>query len=113
MAEASTPPKQSVALPHQGDHDRAAMLSVRADGTFDQHNPEFITSPEFAVAATKRQFAQQATSSVDIAERGAGTDEVEVAEDPAIKALKEKHDAASKSAESAAESAVKALNPKA
>jgi hypothetical protein len=111
MAQANqTPEKANAALPHQGDHDRVAMLSLKVDGTADQHNPEFIGDKEFALQATRRQFAEQAVSAVDVAERGASTGSADVAEDPAVKALKEKHDSAAESAEKAAEKAVESLS---
>jgi hypothetical protein len=53
-------------LPGAGDHDRVAMLSVRNDGTLDQHAPELIGDPALAQAATRRQFAEQAVSAVDV-----------------------------------------------
>lgn len=59
-------------LPSAGDHDRVAMLSVRNDGTVDQHVPEIIIDPDVARAATAQQFAEQAVSAVD-AERAAAT----------------------------------------
>jgi hypothetical protein len=52
-----------------GAHDRVAMLSLRADGTPDQTNPEIIGDKDAAVAAAKVQFAQQAVSAVDEAKR--------------------------------------------
>ena len=129
MAEASTTPKQTAPLPHKGDHDRVAMLSVKADGTFDQHNPEILGDVEFATAATKRQFAQQAASVVGTEERGvvAGADSVTIVgkpegepdefvplladADPSVEDVRKKQEAASKAAEAAAEKAVKALHP--
>jgi hypothetical protein len=100
----------NTAVPH-GDHDRVAMLSLRADGTPDQHDPEIIGDREFALAATKRQFTEQAVSAVDQRERGitSGDGGEPVAQDPEIAALQEKHEAAEKSADSAAESTVSAL----
>lgn len=95
-----------------GDHDRVVMLSLRADGTPDQHNPEIIGDKEFALEATREQFKQQAVSAVDQAERGvsSGAGGAEpVAQDPAIAALQDKHEAAEKAAVSAAESTVGAL----
>lgn len=47
------------------DHDRVAMLSVKADGTLDQTDPELIGDKDAARAATEKQFAQQAVSVVD------------------------------------------------
>ena len=99
----------NTALQH-GDHDRVSMLSLKADGTPDQLNPEIIGDKEFAIEATKRQFTEQAVSAVDQAERGVSSDDAETVEqDPSIKDLTEKHDAAAKAAEGAAESAVGAL----
>jgi hypothetical protein len=86
------------------------MLSLNADGTANQHNPEVIGDKAAALAAAKEQFVQQAVSAVDVEERGAGTGPVELGEqDPSIAALKEKHDAAAKSGEAAAEKAVGSL----
>ena len=56
----------NTAVPHQGDHDRVQMLSLRADGTPDQHNPEIIGDPEHAKALAREQFAQQAVSAADV-----------------------------------------------
>ena len=109
MVEAKGPDKANP-VPHEGDHDRVVMLSLKADGTTDQHNPEIIGDKDFALGAAKRQFAEQAVSAVDVAERGASTGEAEVAEDPAIAALKKKEDAAQKTGESAAESAINSLH---
>lgn len=53
------------ALPAGGDHDRVAMLSVRADGSADQYDPEFVIGEDAAKAATRRQFAEQAVSAAD------------------------------------------------
>ena len=53
----------------EGTQDRVAMLSLKSDGTPDQTNPVVIGDKEAAVAAAKRQFAEQAVSSVDEAER--------------------------------------------
>lgn len=84
----------NTAVPNQGDHDRVAMLSLRADGSHDQHNPEIIGDKEYATAAARRQFAEQAVSAQDFernaakvaAEGAAGT----VKQDPSIaKAIKD------------------------
>ena len=97
-------------VPHAGDHDRVQMLSLRADGVPDQHNPELIGDPEVTLAATKVQFAEQAVSAVDVAERGVSTvGGEEVSQDPGIEKLTEQHVKAAQSAGTAAESAVKAL----
>jgi hypothetical protein len=100
----------NTAVPH-GDHDRVAMLSLRADGTPDQHDPEIIGDREFALAATKRQFTEQAVSAVDQRERGitSGDGGEPVAQDPEIARLKAAHDAVTAQAEVAAESTVNAL----
>jgi phosphotransacetylase len=52
MAEVSTPatkrPARATAktAARHGERDRVAMLSLRADGTPDQRDPEVITSPD-------------------------------------------------------------------
>lgn len=104
----------NTAVPQHGDRDRVAMLSLKADGTPDQHNPEIIGEREFALDATKEQFKQQAVSAVDQEKRaelfGTGTADVEQLEqDPKIAELKDAHESAEKAAESAAESTVGAL----
>jgi hypothetical protein len=97
-----------------GAHDRVAMLSLRADGTPDQTNPEIIGDKDAAVEAAKVQFAQQAVSAVDEVKRPeldlGGTVVSEVADDPSIAELKKAHDSAAKSAESKAESVVSSLH---
>jgi len=121
MAEASQVEKANK-VPYQGDHDRVAMLSLNADGTADQHNPEVIIDQDAAVEAAQVQFAQQAVSAVDVEKRGVSsadsvlvgqedgsTKEIgvgDVPQDPSIEELKKAHDQAAKSAESAAKSAV-------
>lgn len=104
--------KGNTAVPHGGDHDRVAMLSLKADGTPDQHNPEIIGDKEFALEATKEQFKQQAVSAVDVAERGVTSDTgaETVGQDPMIEKLQEAHDKAADAAESAAENVVEALH---
>lgn len=131
MAEASTPAPKAAAnpVPHQGDHDRVAMLSVKADGTADQHNPEVILDAEAATEATRRQFVDQAVSAADVelaASRVSGPvtiigkpgdepDEIvpatadAVGEDPSIAEARKVTEAAAKAAGAAAERAVKAL----
>lgn len=113
MAQASenTTGTGNTAVPHQGDHDRVAMLSLRADGVPDQHNPEIIGEKEFAIEATKRQFREQAVSAADVAERGAVADSgaVEVEQDPEIAKLQKEHESVATSAESAAEKTVESL----
>ena len=101
----------NTAVPQRGDHDRVAMLSLKADGTPDQHNPEIIGDKQFALTATQEQFRQQAVSAVDQAERGvtAPADGEQGAQDPTIAALQEKHEAAETAADSAAKTTVEAL----
>jgi hypothetical protein len=110
MAEASTTPKQTNKLPDHGDHDRVQMLSLKADGTPDQHNPEIIGDKETAVAAAKEQFRQQAVSAADVKRAGRGGSTVEDApQDPDIESAQKEHEKVAKAAESAAEKAVNAL----
>lgn len=102
----------NTAVPAHGDHDRVAMLSLKADGTPDQHNPEIIGDKEFALEATKRQFAEQAVSAVDRRENGVATDAGEPdqgKQDPAIAQMQKAHEQAATSAEKAAEATVGAL----
>jgi len=106
--------KGNTAIPKHGDRDRVAMLSLKADGTPDQHDPEIIGDKEFALAAAKEQFRQQAVSAVDQEKRaelfGTGTGDVQQLEqDPKIAELKDAHDSAAEAAEKAAESTVDAL----
>lgn len=101
----------NTAVPSHGDHDRVAMLSLKADGTPDQHRPEIIGDKEFALEAAKRQFTEQAVSAVDQQERGITADKgaETVGQDPEIEKLQAKHEAAEKAAVAAAESTVSAL----
>jgi hypothetical protein len=100
-------------LANEGDHDRVAMLSLRADGTPDQHNPEIIGDKATAIEAAKVQFAQQAVSAVDAEKRAelglGGTDEGDTS-DAKIDALKAEHDKAAAAAEKRAESVVNSLH---
>ncbi|NUR28501.1 MAG: hypothetical protein HOV83_22125 [Catenulispora sp.] len=121
MAEA----KGNTAVPHEGDHDRVVMLSLNADGSPAQHNPEIIGDKAFAEAAAKRQFAEQAVSARDVQLRGVsagavtivGTPEGQadkevpatVGEDPTVAKLAEAHESAQKAGEASAEKAVGAL----
>lgn len=98
-------------VPASGDHDRVQMLSLRADGTPDQHNPEFIGDKDATLAATTEQFRQQAVSAADVQARGAsaaGSDSG--VQDPSVEELKKAHGSAAKSAESAAKKAVDSLH---
>ena len=90
-----------------GAHDRVQMLSLKADGTPDQVNPEIIGDKETAIEAAKVQFAQQAVSAVDQKLRGVtADDDSERDEEKLAKA----HEAAQKTAEAAAESAINGLH---
>jgi hypothetical protein len=102
--------KGNTAVPEHGDRDRVAMLSLKADGTPDQHNPEIIGDKEFALEATREQFRQQAVSAVDQAERKVASTGAEVLEqDPQIAALQQAHQDAEARAETAADATVEAL----
>lgn len=110
MAENTSKAAEAGNTATDGAHDRVVMLSLRADGTPAQYNPELIGDPEAALEATKKQFREQAVSAVDQAERNFGTPAGdEVAQDPQIEELQKKHQAAEKSAESTAEKVVKGL----
>lgn len=95
-----------------GDHDRVTMLSLRADGTPDQLNPEIIGDKDAAVAATAVQFEQQAVSAADREIRGVSSSDAEVSttEDPTVEELQKAHAAAAKGADSAAKSVVESLH---
>lgn len=112
MAEASTTPKQSNVVPDHGDHDRVQMLSLKADGTPDQHNPELIGDKDATLEATKEQFKQQAVSAADV--KNAGTSGATVVEDapqdPSIEAAQKEHEKAAAAAEKAAEKVVNSLH---
>lgn len=112
MAPSSTPDQPAVVKVQEGVHDRVAMLSLRADGTPDQYNPEIIGDKDAALANAKEQFVQQAVSAVDQAERGvSASDDVDQSvQDPFIADLKSKHDKAATAAEKAAEKAVGSLH---
>jgi len=112
MAPSSTPDKPAVVQVQDGVVDRVAMLSLRSDGTPDQTKPEIIGDKDAALANAKAQFVTQAVSAVDQAERGvSATDGVDQSvQDPFIADLKDKHEAAAKAAEAAAEKAVGSLH---
>jgi hypothetical protein len=94
-------------------HDRVVGLSLRADGTPDQNNPEIIGDKAAAIEVTKRQFAEFAVSAVDAEKRRelglAGEPEGSTA-DAKIDALKAEHDRVAEAAEKAAESVVNSLH---
>lgn len=99
-------------VPNQGDHDRVQMLSLRADGTPDQHNPELIGDKEVAVAAAQEQFKQQAVSAADVASAptGGGTTVTDAPQDPTIEAAVKEHEKVAGAAEKAAKSVVDSLH---
>jgi hypothetical protein len=110
---AKTEGQANTAVPHEGDHDRVGMLSLRADGTPDQHNPEIIGDKATALVAAKEQFAQQAVSAADAQRRAAEVAEQRAAEepeDPAIAAAKAEDESIAEAAEKAAESVVDELH---
>lgn len=116
MAEArtsTTTTSTEKAVIDTGDHDRVVGLSVRKDGTLDQHNPEIIGDKDAAIAATKRQFSEIAVSAVDAEKRAelglGGTTEGDTS-DAKIDALKAEHDKAAKAGESKAEALVNSLH---
>lgn len=127
MAEAGTTPKAAQKVPHQGDHDRVAMLSLQPDGVPDQHNPEIIGDKEAALRAAQTQFAEQAVSAVDV-ERTVGlpdptkvtlvgqedgsvkAEPLTTGQDPVIAEAVEAHQSAEKVALAAAEKTVEALH---
>jgi hypothetical protein len=98
---------------NEGDHDRVVMLSLNADGTPNQHNPEIIGDKDAAIAASKVQFAQQAVAAVDAEKRAelglAGTTEGDTS-DAAIDKLKAEHDKVAAAAEKRAEAVVDSLH---
>jgi hypothetical protein len=98
---------------NEGDHDRVVMLSLKADGSPDQHNPEIIGDKDAALKAARRQFAEQAVSAVDAEKRAelglAATDEGDTS-DAAIDKLKAEHDKVASAAEKRAESVVDGLH---
>lgn len=97
-----------------GDHDRVAMLSLKADGSPDQHDPEIIGDKDAAIAATAEQFKQQAVSAADREARGVTAGpvggEVSDKEDPTVEEIKKAHEAAARGADSAAKAVVESLH---
>lgn len=113
MPATNTPAEGANVKPDEkGAHDRVAMLSLRADGTPDQIAPEIIGGKEFAIEAAKRQFAEQAVSAKDEAERAATIDtgSETVKQDPSVEALKKEHDKVAEAAEKRAEKVVESLH---
>lgn len=128
MAAEGTPTeKVNKAVPQT--HDRVSVLSVRADGTHDQLNPELL-DPEGVVEYTKVQFREQAIGIADdnriaggvggavtiIGKPGDEPDEVvpattdAVRQDPSIKARAQEHEKVAQAAEKAAEAVIKSLD---
>lgn len=115
----------SVQVPGVRDHDRVNSLSIRADGTVDQNNPELIGDVDAIREHTREQFRQMAVSAADVRERGVSTapatlrgtedggveevDPAELPQDPTVDRLDKAHAEAAKSAEGAADSAVDKL----
>ena len=96
-----------------GDHDRVAMLSLKPDGTPDQSaGVEIIGDKEFAQAATREQFTQQAVSAADSV-RAASLPMMGVVEDapqdPTIAEVQDEHAKVADAAVKAADSTVGAL----
>jgi hypothetical protein len=109
MAEAKSKTEEKV-VDVKDNHDRVAMLSIAKDGTPDQVDPEIIGDKEFALEATKRQFAENAVSAVDDARRAEADEPNTVGQDPTIEAAQKEHEKAAKKAESAAEKVVGKLH---
>lgn len=113
MSENDTAPVNTAAK--HGDHDRVVMLSLKADGSPDQHDPEIIGDKAFAIEAAKVQFAQQAVSAEDRRIRGVTAASGQVlslsdTEDPGIAELQKAHEAAEEAAQSQAEQAINNLH---
>ena len=110
MAASKQADEKANEVPH-GARDRVGMLSLRSDGTPDQHNPEIIGDKNAALAAAKEQFRQQAVSAADVANAGSSGTVVEDApQDPAIEAAIKEQEKAAKAAEKAAEKVVSDLH---
>lgn len=103
--------KPTTKAAEHGDHDRIAMPSVRADGSWDQNNPEVIGDLDTAVQAAREQAAVRASSAVDVAARGVTTEPEDAGSsepDAEVKALKEAQEKAANAAADAAERDIKA-----
>lgn len=115
MAETKTSTKVDTDQPvvKTGDHDRVVMLSLRADGTPDQYDPEIIGDKDTAIEAAKRQFAEVAVAAVDAdrrAELGLARSTDTDTSDALIDKLKAEHEKAATAAEKQAESVVNSLH---
>lgn len=93
-----------------GAHDRVVMLSLKADGTPDQFNPEIVGDPEFAREAAKRQFAEQAVSAADDARLSGAPDVEQVKQDPGIASTQKTHQRITTAAEKRADEVVSKLH---
>lgn len=114
----------NTAVPAHGDHDRVQMLSLYADGTPAQNNPEIIGDPEVAKQLAREQFAQQAVSAVDTARAQSvpmmtitnddGTTDTkpasEAPQDPAIQEVVDEHAKVQEAAHKAADAMVDQLH---
>lgn len=110
----------NTAVPNQGDHDRVQMLSLRADGTPDQHNPEIIGDPEHAKSLAREQFKQQAVSAADRQAFASSVPMMTVGDeqkpasdapqDPAIEEAQKEHQRVAEAAEKAADAMVDSLH---
>lgn len=112
MAEAGNTPDKANPVPHGGDHDRVQMLSLQADGTPDQHNPEIIGDKDVAIRAAQEQFRQQAVSAADVADApaGGGSTVADAPQDPTIEKRVKEHEKVAAAAEKAAEKVVDQLH---
>lgn len=92
-----TDPAATYPAPDATPHDRVQMLSLKADGTPDQTNPEFIVDEATALATTSEQLKQQAVSVLD--SQSAPVAVEDAPQDPEIAAAKAAHDEAAAAAE--------------
>lgn len=110
----------NTAVPAHGDRDRIQLPSLRADGSLDQHNPEFIDASDFTKDAVREQYRQQAVSAADVQIRGASSvpmmivdgKEVpasEAPQDPSIQKMQDEHQKVADAAAKAADVTVDAL----
>lgn len=106
MAEA----KENTAVKGEGDHDRVVMLSLNADGSADQHNPEIIGDKDAAKKAAREQFAQQAVSASESERIFEESKADEAGPDKVIDARKKEHDKLAGAAEKQADAVVESLH---
>lgn len=114
---ANTAPEKAVLdqpVIRTGDHDRVQGLSIRKDGTLDQHDAEIIGDKDVALEATKEQFRQIAVANVDAEKRAelglAGSQDEGDTSDAAIDALRKEHQKAEADAEKRAEKVIDSLS---